>query len=141
MRLASQLVAVALVSACACSSGGDATSAGFPRDPYVVATSDSGALRIEVRTAPTQPPPRGTCTVELFVADPNGAARDGLTIDVVPWMPAMGHGTSVKPTIRAQGQGRYVLTDVSLFMPGTWELRAAFSGPVSDHARASIQIL
>ncbi len=130
-----------LAAACGGSSSDDASGAGFPRDPYAVATSDSGALHIEVRTAPTQPPPRGTCTIELFVTDTTGAARDGLTIDVVPWMPAMGHGASVKPTITARGNGRYVLTNVSLFMPGTWELRTTFSGSLSDHASASIPIL
>lgn len=44
----------------------------------------------------------------------------------------MGHGASVTPIVQAMGQGRYVFTDVSLFMPGEWQLRTTFSGEVED---------
>ena len=103
----------------------------FPDAPIATATSESG-LHIDVRTAPSQPPPRGTCTVELIVTDEAGNPKDGIDLGLVPWMPAHGHGASVKPTIIAKGNGRYVATNVDFFMPGQWELRATLSG--SDHA-------
>jgi hypothetical protein len=130
----------------ACSSGGPSSppveqqgngGAGtFPQEPLATGTSDGG-LRLEIRTAPSQPPPRGTCTIELALL---GSPTDGIDVSVVPWMDAMGHGTSVKPTVTAVGGGKYVITNVSLFMPGTWSLRFAFSGPVNDKATLTFDV-
>jgi len=78
--------------------------------------------------------------VELAISNASdGTPCDGLTVDMRPWMPSMGHGTS-KPTITAEGNGRYLVSDVYLFMPGTWELRTTFSGPVSDTAAPTISV-
>jgi hypothetical protein len=115
--------------------GGSGTSA-FPQEPLATGTSDGG-LRLEVRTAPSQPPPRGTCTVELALV---GSSGDGVDVSVVPWMDAMGHGTSIKPTVTSVGGGKYVITNVSLFMPGTWSLRFAFSGKVNDKATVTFEV-
>jgi hypothetical protein len=38
------------------------------------------------------------------------------------------------------GSGRYVVSDVALVMPGTWELRTTFAGPTQDRATPSLQI-
>ena len=52
------------------------------------------------------------------MTDAAGAPKDGLDLAVVPWMPAHGHGASVKPTIVAMGNGKYLALNVSFFMPG-----------------------
>ncbi len=130
---------VLLLAACS-SESGSSGDASFPADPITTASSDSGALQLVLRTAPSQPPPRGTCTVELTITDAAGAPRDGLVLDVVPWMPAHGHGASVRPTVVAKGGGKYVASDVDLFMPGEWELRTSVSGPVTDHATPKITV-
>jgi hypothetical protein len=138
MRL--QYAFALLLAACSsepAASGADAT---FPPDPITTAPSDSGALVLAVRTAPSQPPPRGTCTVELSITNAAGAPKDGLTLDIVPWMPAHGHGTSIRPSVVGKGGGKYLVTDVSLFMPGEWELRTTFSGSTSDHAAPEIVV-
>lgn len=97
-------------------------------------SSASGALRLGAHTIP-DPPTLGTIEVDLEVTDvATGSARDGLTLTVTPWMPAMDHGTSVAPAVTAEGQGRYAVTGVELFMSGTWDLNIAISGPVADHA-------
>jgi hypothetical protein len=112
----------------------------FSADAYQTTTADSGALSVQVRTSP-QPPQRGTIRVELTVTNVgDGTPRDGLTLDVVPWMPAHNHGTSVVPTVAAEGQGKYLVTGVDLFMPGHWELRTTFSGPVTDHAAPAFDV-
>jgi hypothetical protein len=119
--------------ACACSSGAQ-TPMTFSADAYLTTTGDAGALSVQVRTSP-QPPQRGTIGVELTVTNvSDGGPRDGLALAVVPWMPADNHGTSIVPVVTAEGQGKYLLTDVDLFMPGHWELRTTFSGPVMDRA-------
>jgi hypothetical protein len=105
----------------------------FPASALTTLTSDQGKLAIILHSAPYQPLIVGLQCVELVVTDPStGAGIDGLAITMTPWMPAMGHGTSVTPLLTPLGQGRYVFTDVSLFMPGVWELRTQFSGPVED---------
>ncbi len=143
MRSAALLLVAASLALASCTSestanaGADAT---FPADPLTTATSDTGALSLVLRTSPSQPPPRGACAVELTVTDASGAPKDGLTIDVVPWMPSHGHGASVVPSVVAKGGGKYVVTDVDLFMPGEWELRTTFTGPLSDHATPKIEV-
>ena len=42
----------------------------------------------------------------------------------------MGHGASVRPSVTAQGGGRYVVANVDFSMPGQWQLRLTFSGPI-----------
>jgi hypothetical protein len=106
----------------------------------MTATSDSGALRIDVRTSP-QPPGRGSDDVEFTITNASdGKPRDDLSVAVTPWMPAMNHGSSAIPTVTAEGGGRYLVTGVYLFMPGRWELRTSFSGPTNDHAAPAFDI-
>jgi YtkA-like len=130
-----------------CSSSGTpaaSSDAGTTDEPFVAATPltsmvSPGGLHLDVRTDP-QPPPRGTFNVLLDVKDASGAPQDGLTIDAVPWMTAMGHGSSVRAAVVPQGSGRYAISDVGMFMPGDWELRLTFTGRVSDHAAPIISV-
>ena len=124
----------------ACSDPPATAAQGFPATPYATLTSDSGELSVEVRTAPTQPPTRGTLSVELFVRSVAGVPQDGLTVSVIPWMPYMGHGTSVVPTVTAEGGGKYLVSNLSLFMPGTWELRTTFTGSTIGHLVPTFEI-
>jgi hypothetical protein len=112
----------------------------FPDDPYIVVTSDQGRLAIEVRTGPSQPPGRGETDVKLVVRDAAGQLVDGLDIEVTPWMPLMGHGTSVTPAVSGGGAGTYFLRTVSMYMPGVWELRTTFSGTVMDTATPVFEV-
>jgi hypothetical protein len=138
------LVCAALL--CACSSAGgtpppSGTNAGsFPETAYAIAMGDAMHVKVEMRTAP-QPPVAGVNEALIALTDTQtGAPVDGADIAVVPWMPAMGHGTSIVPTVTPQGDGKYLVTNLSFFMPGTWELRTTFSGAVTDHAVVSFQV-
>jgi hypothetical protein len=141
MKTRGARAALAALCVVACSSteraAGDET---FPAEPLVSLESEVAHLHIDVRTSPEQPPTRGVLSVELTIEDPLGTPLDGLTIEVVPWMPAMAHGASVQPSVTPRGGGRYVLRDVDLFMPGQWELRTAISGSYTDHATAKLYI-
>ena len=131
------LTLAAILAAC---SSGNATSGSrgdFPADALATATS-AGGLHVEVRSSP-QPPPRGTCTMQVTLSGASGPT-DGVDIALVPWMDAMGHGTSIKPSVSAVGGGKYVVSNVSLFMPGTWSLRFAFSGAVNDEATVPVDV-
>jgi hypothetical protein len=101
--------------------------------------TDSGTMRVEVRTSP-QPPSRGGIDAELTITDAStGAPRDGLTLQIRPWMPAMNHG-AIQATVTPEGDGKYLVTEVSLYMAGLWELRTTISGPVSDHVAPQFEI-
>ena len=136
VALAATLLTGACTSEPAASADANAT---FPAEALSTGASDTGALTFEVRTSP-QPPAAGTCSVELTVKNASGAPVDGLALSVVPWMPAMGHGTSILAEVTPKGGGVYLVTDVSFFMPGDWELRTSVSGPVSDHVAPVVTV-
>ncbi len=133
-----------LLGAVACASSGPTTanpaSLRFAPAALDSATSDSGALQLTLRAQDTGIV-RGVNAVELTVQDAASSQPvDGLTMTVTPWMPTMGHGTSVVPTVTALGSGRYVATDVDLFMPGTWDLHAATQGQTADTTVLSVVV-
>src|SRR5262245_24989858 len=113
---------VAALSACSASEGTGGESTTFPAEPLTTVPSDADLLRVAVRTAPSQPPSRGPCSVELTIQDASGATKDGLVLDAVPFMPSHGHGASVRPTVEAKGEGIYLLHNVTFYMPGDWQL-------------------
>jgi hypothetical protein len=136
VKTAVAALAAALALSTACSSPSSSSlSTQFP----VTVTSDSGLLRVELTASP--PPVVGTDQVEMSITKiDDGTPLDGMTVSIVPWMPSMDHGTSVTPTVTSEGGGKYLVTDLYLFMPGTWELKTTFSGPTSDHAEPTFQL-
>ena len=133
------LASASLIAVPACS-GGDAGTVTFSGAPLASMPSESGDLTIEIRTWPAQPPPRGLDAVEYRITGKDGAPVDGLQIAVLPWMPAMGHGASVTPTVTALGDGRYQIDDVDFFMPGEWTLRTSIAGGATDNVAPAFQI-
>lgn len=130
---------VALLAACASCSSGAGVSATFPAAPFSTTMTDSGSLRVELWTSP-QPPSRGGIDAQLRITDAKtGAAKDGLTLKILPWMPVMNHG-SIAPTITPKGDGKYLVTEVDLFMAGLWEFRTTIGGPVSDHVAPQFNV-
>jgi YtkA-like protein len=104
-------------------------------------TSTSGLLTVSARTLDDQPPTRGANPFDIeVVRAEDGAAVEGLALTLTPWMPAMGHGTSVRPVVSDVGAGHYLAENVYLFMPGLWELRLELDGPLRDDAAPSFQI-
>ena len=139
--VAGGLVVAAIFAGCGSTSDAADGPHSFPEAPYAVIVSEKKHLTIEVRTGPTQPPARGHAEVELLVLDEQGAPVDGLQLGVTPWMPAMGHGTSVTPIVQGAGDGKYVVRDVVMYMAGRWELRTTFSGGVTDSATPVFDVL
>jgi hypothetical protein len=142
MKRLSSVVAFALLSGAAlgCSGGGASGPIGFAEEALTTMPTKSGALSVAVRTAPEQPPVQGIDSVQYVFTDKDGAPVDGLTLAVQPWMPTMGHGSSIVPTVTASGDGTYVVTDVELFMPGEWVLRTTIGGAESDSVTPAFEI-
>jgi hypothetical protein len=138
-----RLLALSLFAAAALHCGGSpstcAPASSFPSDAATSLTSAAGKLSIQVRTSP-QPLARGLNTAQYTVTDATGKPVTGLTLSVVPWMPDMGHGASIEPSVTEEGNGLYVVSCLDIAMPGTWELRTAFSGPVTDNATPTFQV-
>jgi hypothetical protein len=82
------------------------------------------------------PPARGNNTWTLAVKDAAGAPLDGATVDVKPFMPDHGHGTSVAATVApGASPGTYTITPLYLFMPGLWQVTfTATKGSATDSA-------
>jgi hypothetical protein len=142
------VVSSAVLLARGCDDGAQGSDA-FATSPASVVTTDSGALRLAIFSAPEAAPSRGVNALRLVatrVAD--GSRAGGLAIELVPWMPAMGHGTSVTPRVTADAaEGSYTVTNVDLFMAGRWELRTtirqtsdAGRDPTTDHAAPAFDI-
>ncbi|MEO7112152.1 MAG: FixH family protein, partial [Polyangiaceae bacterium] len=116
----------------------------FSAAPLMSLTSDRGALHVDVRTSPTQPPTRGEQSVQLVITNADGSPSTDLALSTKPWMPAMGHGASVTPSVSETAPGTYVIEDVDMFMPGTWELRTTISSASdsndTDHVAPAFQI-
>ncbi len=122
----------------ACSGGaGTGSDTSFEAEALEVMACDT-SVQIELRTAPTQPPTSGLDGVEVVLKDTKtGDPIDGATISLVPWMPLMGHGADVVPHLDATSHGRYVFTNVNLYMPGEWQLRFEITVPGSKACSAS----
>ncbi|HEX8792508.1 MAG TPA: FixH family protein [Polyangiaceae bacterium] len=110
----------------------------FPAEPFAMVTSSSGMLHLALRSSP-QPLAVGNDDLQLEITDAAGTPRDGLAVAVTPWMPAHDHGTS-KTTVTPEGGGKYLVTDVYLYMSGVWQLQIAFSGSVSDDASIQFEL-
>jgi hypothetical protein len=126
--LALVLLNLVAMSGCSSPSGAD-ESVGM-----TAVVSQSGALRVTVKSSPGAAPVRGTNQIELAVeAVDTGLPVDGLVMSMVPFMPSMGHGTAIQPRTSALGAGRYEFANVVLTMPGLWELRTTMAGALSDY--------
>jgi len=96
--------------------------------------SDSGAFRVNLASAPAAVPVRGKNQLELRVMRvDSGDGAEGLKLTMLPFMPAMGHGSPAVPDVFDRGDGHYHVDDVVLTMPGLWELQTTIEAPEHDH--------
>lgn len=132
-------VTMVLVSAAGCGAASSAADSAGAEDAVV--TSASGMLQVEARTLDGEAPLRGVNAFDIEIARADsGEPLADAQVTLTPWMPAMGHGTSVKPAMTAVGEGHYHAQQVYLFMPGLWELRISIAGSVQDDAALRFQI-
>jgi len=142
-RLAVAVGLVALAAGGACGSGGTGPaqpSLDFSGPAALTLASASGQLNASVRWSPN-PPALGFDAAELTLTDTTGAAVTGLTLTMLPWMPAHGHGTSTTPTVSETATpGVYVATPIDFYMAGQWELRTTIAGAVDDTVTPAIEL-
>ena len=112
----------------------------FSSTPIQTVRSDSGSLSIAVYAQQGRSPARGVNAFRYMITDSGGAPVNGIQVTVLPFMPAMNHGSSVMPMVSGEGAGAYVVSNVVFAMPGRWELNCTFTGPVTDAAKLSFDI-
>src|SRR5262249_20616222 len=107
--------------------GATATCAADPRASAYSAgltlTGKAGLLQTRLMSSLPAPPLKGENKWTVQVTDAtSGAGLDGVTIDVVPFMPDHGHYSPIKVVVTPMGGGVYLLDPVYLFMAGVWEV-------------------
>jgi hypothetical protein len=101
-------------------------------------TKSDNAIVTKIMDGNPAPPIKGNNEWTLLVTDESCKPLDGATIQVTPFMPAHGHGTSVKPTVTPMGNGLYKVSEINLYMPGTWRTTFDITVPGAS-APASVQ--
>ena len=93
--------------------------------PGMVAAGNDGVFEIELIEAVPAPPDKGDNAWSIELRDIASAAPvSGAAVDVVPFMPDHGHGTSIIPVITEGAEpGHYQIDVINLWMPGFWEVR------------------
>lgn len=143
-RLAARATVLCLPFFIACGSGDGATAPPGPVSfvgsgpPGETVSTTSGKLSVALRWSPATPT-KGSDAAELTILDSTGAPVEGMSVAVVPWMPAHGHGT-VAPVITETTPGTFVANPVYLYMSGEWQLRMTFTGTFDDAAVATVEI-
>jgi len=95
----------------------------FPIQVGVEGATKQGKFQVQIRSIPHQPPHTGMSTFEYRIQEKaTGTLVTGAKLEVTPFMPAHGHGTTPTKTTN-KGKGVYWVEEVALIMPGTWELR------------------
>jgi hypothetical protein len=69
----------------------------------------------------------GKNNISLKIYDADDYEVVGATVNVKPWMPGMGHGVFLEPTVQEKDNGVYEVGDVGFSMPGHWQLIVAVS--------------
>ena len=144
-RLLPSLLCAAALAGCAAGDPGPSGPIAFTGPPQQTLASASGELHVDVRWWP-QPVHVGDGAVELAIAGVNGTPAAGVSLSVLLWMPAHGHGTSVQPQVSETAPGVFVAAPLYLHMPGEWELLMSMStatsmpGTVDDQATASLTV-
>jgi hypothetical protein len=87
----------------------------------ITKSSMNGSFKVSLTSADYSPPIIGINTWQLTVADASDAPVTGAITTIKPWMPDMGHGTSVVPSATAgSATGSYTVKPLYFFMAGFW---------------------
>jgi len=97
---------------------------------------------IFVMQAEPSEPAVGSNMAMLTIRDArSGAAVEGATVKVVPWMSMHGHGSPKETRVKEKGNGVYEVDDVYYSMEGPWDLLITIQkGNVEDAASVAIDI-
>jgi len=101
----------------------------------------NGSFVITVQAVPPEPVV-GSNSATLTIKDASsGAAVEGATVKVVPWMTVHGHGSPKNARVTEKGSGVYEVNDLYYSMRGAWDLLISIKqGGVEDSASVAVDI-
>jgi hypothetical protein len=139
LRFLGVLAITGLLFACG-SSGNDNPKVAVSSQPFTAVSSEVHNWQMTLRFGPDSTPSRGVDAVQWTIVDSNGSPIDGLDLSIVPFMPAMGHGTSTVPSTTETAPGVYLTDNVFFTMAGQWQLKVTFTGSASDSATVTFNV-
>lgn len=106
-------------------------ASGCSNSTTLAKNTERGAFRVKI-VYKGENLQQGRNEVRINVEDSGGNGVKGAVIEITPWMPEHGHGTTWTPGIADKNNGEYQAV-IPLFMGGHWELRFKVSkGGVED---------
>lgn len=138
------LVAILTALVAGCGGGDDddgavepVNCADEPRADIYVANMDKigegGQLGFVLVSSDPGPPAKGDNEWVIEVVDGDDQPVSGATITVTPFMPDHGHGTPIDVVVTPDdGDGRYGVGPVNLWMPGLWEVTVDAQSSAGD---------
>ena len=118
---------------------------------FVSACASDGASAADGQLRPQIGPFEGTLTIEpnpphvgehrvvITLDQLDSAPLEGATVELSPWMPAHGHGSTDVEAVE-EAPGVYVAQDVWLNMPGIWDLRVRVEAEALGELTATFEI-
>ncbi len=87
-------------------------------------------FKVSIVEATPAPPDKGENAWTLVLTDAADAPIDDATINIRPFMPAHGHGSTpeTSPAVSAGADGKYTIEKFVLIMPGRWTLDLEIKG-------------
>ena len=89
--------------------------------PNLKKTGGKGAFSFVYVSGDPESPTRGTNKWKLQLLDGSGHPTTTPAIEVKPFMPDHGHGTSIKAKATPEGDA-YTIAPLYFFMPGLWQV-------------------
>lgn len=88
----------------------------------MIAKGTTGLFSVALDSIAPNPVAKGNNEWSIRVLDADNNPVSGATLDVKPFMPDHGHGSSIRPQVADKGQGVYAISLLNLFMPGIWQI-------------------
>ena len=103
--------------------------------------TNNGSYIFSVKPTPSVPVV-GSNFLTLTIRDgSSGAAVEGATVKVVPWMTMHGHGSQKEAGVKEKGKGVYEVDNVYYSMEGSWDLLITIrKGDVEDSASVVVDV-
>jgi hypothetical protein len=117
--------------------GGGVVSCSGQADTYVANLTEQGKLgkyTFTLVSATPAPPDLDGNTWAVTIKDATGASPALDQVQVLPFMPQMGHGSDQTPQLTANADGSFGVSDIYLFMDGLWTVTFTVTEPPAEDA-------
>jgi uncharacterized GH25 family protein len=89
----------------------------------------NGILKVRLVSADPAPVAKGNNHWTIQVLDLSGKPVEGAAVQIKPFMPDHGHGTSIQPKVTPGEAGQFEISNLVLFMPGLWTVTFTVTTP------------